>query len=47
MVRTEMIGGHGQVSPEDAARGLLARIDELTLETSGGFWHANGERLPW
>jgi NAD(P)-dependent dehydrogenase (short-subunit alcohol dehydrogenase family) len=47
MVRTEMIGGRGQVEPSDAARGLLARIDELTLETSGGFWHANGERLPW
>ena len=29
------------------ARGLLARIEELTLETTGGFWHANGERLPW
>jgi hypothetical protein len=28
-------------------RGLLARIDELTLETTGGFWHANGKRLPW
>ena len=24
-----------------------ARIDDLTLATSGGFWHANGERLPW
>jgi NAD(P)-dependent dehydrogenase (short-subunit alcohol dehydrogenase family) len=47
MVRTEMIGGRGQVEPSEAARGLLARIDELTLETSGGFWHANGERLPW
>jgi NAD(P)-dependent dehydrogenase (short-subunit alcohol dehydrogenase family) len=47
MVRTEMIGGHGQVEPSDAARGLLERIDELTLETTGGFWHANGERLPW
>jgi NAD(P)-dependent dehydrogenase (short-subunit alcohol dehydrogenase family) len=47
MVRTEMIGNHGQVEPIDAARGLLARIDALTLETSGGFWHANGERLPW
>ncbi|HEY9895053.1 MAG TPA: short-chain dehydrogenase, partial [Candidatus Sericytochromatia bacterium] len=23
------------------------RIDELTLETSGTFWHANGEVLPW
>jgi NAD(P)-dependent dehydrogenase (short-subunit alcohol dehydrogenase family) len=47
MVRTEMIGNHGQVEPLDAARGLLARIDALTLESSGGFWHANGERLPW
>ncbi|HEX6277910.1 MAG TPA: SDR family oxidoreductase [Polyangiaceae bacterium] len=47
MVRTEMIGGRGQVEPSEAASGLLARIDELTLETSGGFWHANGERLPW
>lgn len=47
MVRTEMIGGRGQVEPSDAAKGLLARIDELGLETTGGFWHANGERLPW
>jgi len=47
MVRTAMTGSHGQVAPLDAARGLLARLDELTLETSGGFWHANGERLPW
>jgi len=47
MVKTDMVGEHGQVEPEDAARGLLARIDELTLKTSGGFWHANGERLPW
>jgi len=47
MVKTDMIGGRGQIEPEDAASGLLARIDELTLETSGGFWHQNGERLPW
>ena len=26
---------------------LLARIDGLTLENSGSFWHANGELLPW
>jgi NAD(P)-dependent dehydrogenase (short-subunit alcohol dehydrogenase family) len=47
MVKTELTGSHGQVEPLDAARGLLARLDELTLETSGGFWHANGQRLPW
>ncbi len=47
MVKTDMVGNHGQVEPDDAAKGLLERIDELTLETSGGFWHANGQRLPW
>jgi NAD(P)-dependent dehydrogenase (short-subunit alcohol dehydrogenase family) len=47
MVKTEMTRGHGVVEPADAAAGLAARIDELTPATSGGFWHANGERLPW
>jgi len=47
MVSTDMIGGRGQISPEAAAQGLLARIDELTLENSGSFWHQNGEILPW
>jgi NAD(P)-dependent dehydrogenase (short-subunit alcohol dehydrogenase family) len=47
MVKTDMVGEHGQVEPAEAAKGLLARLDELTLETSGGFWHANGQRLPW
>lgn len=46
MVATEMTGGRG-VSPQDAAAGLIDRIDELTLETSGGFWHAEGYSLPW
>ncbi len=47
MVSTDMIGGRGQISPDDAARNLLARIDALTPETSGTFWHASGEVLPW
>lgn len=47
MVKTEMVGDHGQIEPADAAKGLLARIDELTLEKTGGFWHANGQTLPW
>lgn len=46
-VRTGMTGYNGHVEPAEAARGLLARLDELTPATSGGFWHANGERLPW
>jgi len=46
-VRTEMTGQQGYIDPEQSARGLLERIDELTLDTSGQFWHVNGERLPW
>ena len=46
MVKTDMTGQHG-IEPEESVRGLLARIDELTLATSGSFWHANGEKLPW
>jgi hypothetical protein len=46
LVATDMTGGHG-ISAEDSAGGLIERIDELTLEESGGFWHAEGYRLPW
>lgn len=46
-VRTEMVGGGGDVEPEDAAAGLIARLDELTMATTGGFWHAKGQQLPW
>jgi NAD(P)-dependent dehydrogenase (short-subunit alcohol dehydrogenase family) len=35
------------ITPEDAVDGLLKRIDELTLENTGTFWHSNGEVLPW
>jgi len=46
-VSTEMTGHSGTVQPEDSARGLLQRIDELTLESSGEFRHMDGELLPW
>jgi NAD(P)-dependent dehydrogenase (short-subunit alcohol dehydrogenase family) len=46
MVATDMVGPHG-VPVAEAAEGLITRIDELRLEDSGSFWHANGERLPW
>ncbi len=46
-VRTDMTGGQGLIDADESARGLISRIDDLTLETSGGFWHENGERLPW
>lgn len=46
LVATEMTGGRG-ISPKDSAAGLIQRIDELTMDRSGGFWHAEGYTLPW
>lgn len=45
-VATGMTGGNG-IPASDAAAGLIERLEELDLDSSGGFWHANGERLPW
>jgi NAD(P)-dependent dehydrogenase (short-subunit alcohol dehydrogenase family) len=46
-VRTDMTGNQGGIQPSESATQLLARIDALELQTSGTFWHANGEILPW
>ena len=46
MVATRMVGYSG-IPPEQAATGLLARLDALKLGGSGRFWHAKGEELPW
>ena len=46
LVATEMTGGRG-IPPAEAARGLIQRIDDLGMENTGGFWHAEGYRLPW
>ena len=45
-VATDMTGGGGIPAP-DSARGIVARMDELGLEQSGTFWHAEGYQLPW
>ena len=46
-VKTDMTGNSGNVTPDGAARLLLERIEGLTLDNTGTFWHANGEILPW
>jgi hypothetical protein len=46
-VRTDMTEGAGNIDPADAAAQLVDRIDALTPETTGTFWHANGQILPW
>lgn len=46
LVATDMTGGRG-TDPADAARGLIERMDELSMKTTGTFWHAEGYELPW
>lgn len=46
-VKTEMTGMQGEVTPAFAAQGIAARIEELTMEQSGRFVHAQGQELPW
>ncbi|MBI4780720.1 MAG: SDR family oxidoreductase [Oscillatoriophycideae cyanobacterium NC_groundwater_1537_Pr4_S-0.65um_50_18] len=48
LVQTRMTNfTRGGITPETSVKGLLARIDELTLDNTGTFWHSNGEVLPW
>lgn len=46
-VKTDMTKQSGNAEPNEAARGLIARMDELDLDSTGKFFHANGEELPW
>lgn len=46
-VKTDMTSQKGYVDANHAAAGLIARMDELNLDNSGHFWHAEGEQLPW
>lgn len=46
-VRTAMTGNEGLTDPTTAGRQMIARIDELSLDTSGAFMHADGRELPW
>ncbi|MCP4385974.1 MAG: SDR family oxidoreductase [Hyphomicrobiales bacterium] len=47
LVQTDMAGGPSAVAPDDAAARIVARIDALTLATTGQFLHAEGYELPW
>jgi len=35
------------IQPKESVKGMIQRIDDLTLEKTGTFWHSNGEILPW
>ncbi|MFV1872632.1 MAG: SDR family oxidoreductase [Oleiphilus sp.] len=46
-VSTRMVGYRGMIEPNESASGLVKRIEDLSLENTGSFWHSNGEVLPW
>ncbi|MEM7620978.1 MAG: SDR family oxidoreductase [Pseudomonadota bacterium] len=46
-VRTNMTSGNGNVEPSQSATNLIDRMDALTLEQTGTFWHAEEYELPW
>ncbi len=46
MVATDMTANNG-VPVSKSASGLIRRMDELNLQNTGSFWHAEGEILPW
>ena len=46
-VKTRMVNFGGLITPEESVAGLAERIESLNLESSGSFWHSNGEELPW
>jgi len=48
LVSTRMTGFTSNgIQPKESVKGLIQRIDELTLDNTGTFWHTNGDILPW
>jgi NAD(P)-dependent dehydrogenase (short-subunit alcohol dehydrogenase family) len=46
-VQTDMGGSGADLTPDTSARDLLARLEALTLATSGGFFDHTGEAIPF
>jgi NAD(P)-dependent dehydrogenase (short-subunit alcohol dehydrogenase family) len=46
-VQTDMVNFGGDISAAESAKRLAQRIADLNLVNSGGFWHSNGDKLPW
>ena len=46
-VRTDMGGPQAPTGAEESVSGMRRILDGLTMKESGGFFHFDGERLPW
>ena len=46
-MKTDMVGGNGDVTAEEAATKLIAIIDRVGPAESGQFLHRDDYELPW
>lgn len=46
-VKTDMTNQLGDIETAEAVEGMKRIIDEKGLESTGTFWHSNGQELPW
>ena len=46
-VQTDLVDNQGDISADESSKNLVKRINQLNIEHSGEFWHANGDQLPW
>ena len=46
-VAVVLVAVEPQAAPEAVAEGVLARLDELTMASSGSLWSWDGRQLPW
>lgn len=46
-VKTSLNKLGGEIDIEESVRGIVQRVDELSLETTGSYRHQNGIDLPW
>ena len=42
-----LVGVEPEAAPQAVAEGVLARLDELTMASSGSLWSWDGRQLPW
>lgn len=46
-VQTDMGGPGAEITPEESINGMLQVIEQMSLATTGHFFHYTGEELPW
>lgn len=46
-VKTNMTHYNGLITPQESAAGLIDRMDELSMASTGCFVHTSGEHLTW